>query len=845
MLGDSIRLLGTSSFVNHNARPRHPAQLALFFKVDFASMASPNSKKRAASPGEGSSQVAKEKKQRLLEQCEWIKSEPAWKTWISPDNQTSPILWIHGPPGCGKTFLAHHIADSLQMTNDQPATVTYFCDAYTSLESIFRSILAQLVREPKLGAITQSMVVESLKDVKEEATVSKLWDSFSSVIRMDKRINLVIDGLDEIPYHQVFNVPARLAEAVSKTEGRLKLLFTSRTESKVRNYFKDYAEILIVAEKVKEDMQRFIDSEVQRYQNLVAFQDEIVSNVLEHSDGNFLCSALWIKALASTVNGNDLTSLDDFPTSLDEIYARILEQNTEILSYPDLDLRDHILRWVVAAIRPIRLTELANSSAIATNSFIPNIESKAAEICGSFVMAQDGVLKPIHYSFLIFLSGKHAGVDKIRNIGSEQANAEIARVCLTYLSHSAFRNFPKGPLNVADAASSHPFLEYATLYWVHHISKAVEYNLELQTLIKVFFSSSNAFIWLDVFLPAHLSRSLLPPPPGRTINSSRFFYVFTLKSRIVNYFSGEAKTEIDEQISGFLRKSYEDELQDARSQYGHESFPAVRRMMDLAEVYGWLSGLKPKATSLLEEALSISSTFSENESEFLYMDVQQALADDYKRGGKYKEAQGLLEKLVATAEKLDAAGRRIMVALDSLGWVCMRLNQFPEAAAYLEQALAIVTKEEGILSPQTLRSKMTLAEVLNKLNRGTEAEVLCAELISQVKEHRENGSALPKDSISQLNTLAAVFVQQGKWRDAIEIYDAVVQDRKSMFGDEHPVTMWAVLQLGKAMQQAGENEQAKSLFEVLLPRQKKNLGEEHPDVKESEEMLASLRTLTT
>ncbi|KIN06747.1 hypothetical protein OIDMADRAFT_46678 [Oidiodendron maius Zn] len=584
-------------------------------------MASLNSKKRAASPGEGSSQVAKEKKQRLLEQCEWIKSEPAWKTWIRPDNQKSPILWIHGPLGCGKTFLAHHIADSLQMTNDQPTTVTCFCDAYTSLESIFRSILAQLVREPKLGAITQSMVEESLKDVKEEATVSKLWAAFPR-----------------------------------------------RTESKVRNYFKDCAEILIAAEKAKEDMQRFIDSEVQRYPNLVAFQDEIVSNVLEHSDGNFLCSALWIKALASTVNGNDLTSLDDFPTS-----------------YPDLDLRDHILRWVVAAIRPIGLTELANSSAVVTNSFIPNIESKAAEICASFVMAQDGVLKPIHYSFLVFLSGKHAGLDKIRNIGSEQANSEIARVCLTYLSHSAFRNFPKGPLNVADAASSHPFLEYATLYWVHHISKAVEYNLELQTLIKAFFSSSNAFIWLDVFLPAHLSRSLLPPPPGRTINSSRFFYVFTLKSRIVNYFSGEAKTEIDEQISSFLRKSYEDELQDARSQYGHESFPAVRRMMDLAEVYGWLSGLKPKATSLLEEALSISSTFSENESEFLYMDVQQALADDYKRGGKYKEAQALLEKLVATAEKLDAAGRRIMVALDSLGWVCMRLNQFPEAAAYLEQ----------------------------------------------------------------------------------------------------------------------------------------------------------------
>jgi len=842
MLGETTRLLCTRSFVSHRTRHLSPVNVALFFHVNFTSMASSGSKKRAASPGQESSEATKEKRLRLPGLCEWIKSEAAWNSWISHDKQSSPVLWIHGPPGCGKTFLAHHIANDLQETNDQPATVSYFCDAFTSPESIFRSILAQLAREPKLGKGAQEVIEESLKDVEEEATVFKLWDRFSSITRMEIRLNLIFDGLDEASYQQDFNVPARLVEAISKTEGRMKLLFSSRTESKIRNRFKDDAEILITAGKVKDDMQRFIESEVRRYENLTAFQDEIVSKVLEGSGGNFLWAGMCIKYLALTVKGDDLTSLDDFSTSLDEAYARILEQNTRSLKTPDLHLRDHILRYVVAAIRPMGLVEIANSAAVATNSFIPNIESKAVEVCGSLIKAQDGILKATHHSFQEFLLGEHAGLNKIENIGSEQVHAEIARACLAYLSHPAFGKISGSPLSIAEAASSYPFLEYATLYWVHHISKADKSNLEIQTLIKDFFASPNAFIWLDVFLPAHLSRSVLPPPPGRPANAARFFYVFILKSRIVDYFSEDAKADIDEQISSFIRKSYEDALSNARSKDGPESPPAVRRMMDLAGVYGWLPGLRAKATPLLEEALTTSSK-SDHKWHVVAMDVQQALADDYKRGGRYQEAQEILEKYIAVAEKLDPNGSRMMIALDSLGWVCMRLSQLPEAAAYLERALAIIIKEHGSSSPHTLRAKITLAEVLAKLNRSAEAEVLCTELISQVQEHRENGTALPKDSISQLNTLAAVYMQQGKWEDAIATYSAVVEDRKRIFGEEDSMTLSTIMLLAKAMEGSGESESAKNLFEDLLPRQKRILGEGHPDVKESSERLAALTAL--
>jgi tetratricopeptide (TPR) repeat protein len=185
---------------------------------------------------------------------------------------------------------------------------------------------------------------------------------------------------------------------------------------------------------------------------------------------------------------------------------------------------------------------------------------------------------------------------------------------------------------------------------------------------------------------------------------------------------------------------------------------------------------------------------------------------------------------------------RNMFALDSLGWVCMRLNRLDESARNLEGALKIATANYGSLSTFTLRSKVTLAEVLNKLGRADEAEVLCTELKTQVQQNRDNGTPLPKDSISQLNTLAAVYVQQKKFDEAIETYGAIVDDRKKIFGDAHPMTLWATMQWAIAKESKGSLEEALRMFEDLLPKQIKILGETHPDVKEGKSRLQGLKS---
>jgi tetratricopeptide (TPR) repeat protein len=335
-----------------------------------------------------------------------------------------------------------------------------------------------------------------------------------------------------------------------------------------------------------------------------------------------------------------------------------------------------------------------------------------------------------------------------------------------------------------------------------------------------------------------LSAPLSLASAATAFNTARFFHLFSLKSQIVNCFDSTQKAEVDEHISEYLRSTYEEILESTRARDGRESLPALQRILDLTEVYSWLPKYQEQTLSLLQAALQISSQLSSPKAQNLAVAAHQALADEYKRDGKYEDAQKLLEKLLHLAnDTIPPNDPKIMFALDSLGWVCMRLGQLGASETHLQKALDIATEHYGSPSPLTLRSKVTLTEVLRKLGRFDEAEAICASLIEQLRQYHDNTVALPKDSISQLNTLAAIYMQRGKYDEAKETFKVVVDDRRKLFGEEHRLTLWAEMQWGIAMDSAGDGEAARETFERLVTRQEKVLGSDHPDVKDVKKKL--------
>ncbi|KAH8693400.1 NACHT and ankyrin domain protein [Phaeosphaeriaceae sp. PMI808] len=796
------------------------------------------------------------KRQRLPTTCEWILKQPVYTSWRASEGGGSPILWLHGPPGCGKTFLAQSIVDFIEEDNFklEKNVFSYFCNANSTPSSLMRSILVQLQQHPALGEETRadviSLTTEPLSgDLSLPLDIThKLWDTLSGVLSEIPNATLIIDGMDELLERYLqppdFDLPSKLATLADIHGKETKLLFSSRTHASIRRALKDFPSLLVTEELVREDLERFIESEIIKFRELEAWSDLIRPEVLDQSEGNFVWGALAVKELAtnasiraSSQSEDDLrANLKNIPTSMDDLYTSIISKQVAVLSSNQISLRNQILQWTLFSVRPLRSDELLNAIAVQSDANPQDIEADAIEACGSLIKIENGAWKLVHHSLREYLLKELEPSNQTRLVDQQSSHLMIARCLLSYLSDPPFSRIDV-PLN-QDFQYTYPLIEYATLYWVHHVSNAGP-DSNLHDIISEFFGPHTICVeWADILLPHYLPRSSLPIPP-RPFNTARFLHLFALKGQLTSYFPENSRADFAKQVEDVLRHSYEGFLVQAQSKSGPESIDAVKRLLDLAEVYSWLPGYKSKAVSLLQAASFIVSKNSDPNAQQLRAAVFQSLADDYKRAGKYEDARKLLTSIMADEILLSDDFAR-MFALDSLGWVNTRLGDLNAAEPLLRDATDLATQIYGKHSPMTLRPKVTLAETLSKLGRHKEAEVFCTELKRQLSEHHTNGVPLPRDSISQLHTLGMILMQEGKFQEAMNTYRVVVDDRRTMFGEKHGMTLGAEMQLGIAMEKAGDNDGAKTLFSNLLPRQEKALGESHPDVKELKQRLVQL-----
>jgi hypothetical protein len=184
------------------------------------------------------------------------------------------VLWIHSPPGCGKTFLTQYIIDELDQDPRSHAIASYFCDEYSSPDSIMRSVLGQLLETPRFEPEAQAKINEELEGLLEIPpgavdTTYKLWEKLSAVSKTAPAFSLIIDGLDEVSSKSLlgpdFKFLVPLIDLATSSAGKIRLLVTSRTEHSLRSALQGFPDLLITAEKVRDDMERYITTEVDQY----------------------------------------------------------------------------------------------------------------------------------------------------------------------------------------------------------------------------------------------------------------------------------------------------------------------------------------------------------------------------------------------------------------------------------------------------------------------------------------------------------------------------------------------------------------------------------------------------
>ena len=98
----------------------------------------------------------------------------------------------------------------------------------------------------------------------------------------------------------------------------------------------------------------------------------------------------------------------------------------------------------------------------------------------------------------------------------------------------------------------------------------------------------------------------------------------------------------------------------------------------------------------------------------------------------------------------------------------------------------------------------------------------------------------PESSPSSMANLASTYSNQGRWKEAEELFLQVIETLKKVLGEEHPDTLTSISNLGSVLERQGNYKEAKAMHQRALEGREKVLGAEHPDTLTSVNNLGSV-----
>lgn len=116
---------------------------------------------------------------------EWVKEDPEYKQWLG--RKRTPFLLIHGPTGCGKTYLTYYLQETLRRDARKRQKMSVASLLFEparqesqSLASVLLSIVIQIAeQDPKYcELIVKELQKKSSKETNLEEDAKSLWEKF-------------------------------------------------------------------------------------------------------------------------------------------------------------------------------------------------------------------------------------------------------------------------------------------------------------------------------------------------------------------------------------------------------------------------------------------------------------------------------------------------------------------------------------------------------------------------------------------------------------------------------------------------------------------------------------------
>ena len=236
------------------------------------------------------------------------------------------------------------------------------------------------------------------------------------------------------------------------------------------------------------------------------------------------------------------------------------------------------------------------------------------------------------------------------------------------------------------------------------------------------------------------------------------------------------------------------------------------------------TGNYARAISVYKQALlAIPQTGRENRSDRAFAADGLGLA--YSRLGRYWQAEVDYRYALAIWRELSGANTAtVAVALSNVGTLCYLKGAFGEARRYYEEALSIDGRIFGAESATIARDLNNVAAVDIEAGKFTRAERLLRRAIEIGRSLQSRDARLA----ASMRNLAVLFARLHRYRDAVPLYDQILEMQRAEEGPGHPATgvtlnelAHSELGLRKCVAAEGHARQALEILRGVL-------GEQHP-----------------
>ena len=275
-------------------------------------------------------------KERHPSSCEWLFGSPEFRKW-SADQCKTPVFWLNGRHGAGKSFLCSAAIERIRRSAKAPTTAIQYLKtgAEISKSHILQNIAYQMAKALEAASDdVPDYIISLIEECKDD---SSHFDSLISCLFSEcEKTYVFVDGLDEASNSSDIQALVQLlVEEATRTPNKVRVWFGSQTLPQIEEYMRKLhgnhlVEKVMQLTDTKADITTYFESAIpESVSNGSEFARVLVQSCMETEvEGSFLWASSMISDLKEKAEDADdmiRLALRGLPTRMDDIYRSIIE----------------------------------------------------------------------------------------------------------------------------------------------------------------------------------------------------------------------------------------------------------------------------------------------------------------------------------------------------------------------------------------------------------------------------------------------------------------------------------------------------------------------------------------